>query len=374
MIPIARPHFRGREAEDIAEVIASGWVTQGPKVAEFETRVAEQVDAPFMVATTSCTTALHLSLLVSSIGPGDEVIVPSLSFIATANAVRHCGATPIFADVDSVTYNLDPVAVEASITEHTRAIIPVHQVGLPADIDAFASLASTHNLTIIEDAACALGARYRDRAIGSGPWLSCFSFHPRKTVTAGEGGMIAVHDESTAERLRRLRHHGMSVSDMDRHSSEHVVVEHYDEVGYNYRMTDLQAALGLSQMDVLDYCLSERRRLAERYTEAFEGLDGLQVPREPPPLHHAWQSYMVQVAEDAPTARDALMITLLEDGIATRRGIMASHLEAPYVGSWDLPVTERLARTGMLLPLFPDLSDADQDRIIERVRYHMGAR
>ena len=270
-VPFARPWFGGGEVEAVAEVMASGWLTQGPRVEEFEQAFAQRVGAPDAVATTSCTTALHLALYASGVGPGDEVIVPSLSFIATANAVWHCGATPVFADIDPTTYNLDPAAVERKLTPRTKAVMPVHQVGLPADMDSFLDLADRHDLVLVEDAACAVGALHRGRPIGSLGPLACFSFHPRKVITCGEGGMIAVHDADTAERLRRLRQHSMDQSALTRHAARDVIVERYPERGWNMRMTDLQAAVGLCQLDALDTVLEERRRLAERYTASLAG-------------------------------------------------------------------------------------------------------
>ncbi len=232
-IPFARPYFTGAEAGAVAEVIASGWVSQGPKVREFEKAFAERIKAPDAVATTSCTTALQLALYASGVGPGDEVIVPSLSFIATANAVWQCGATPVFADIDPRTYNLDPTAAERAITARTRVIMPVHQVGLPADMDRFLDIGKRHDVTIIEDAACAIGATYKGRPVGSLGPLACFSFHPRKVITTGEGGIIAVHDPEVAERLRRLRAHAMDMSDLARHDARDVVFERYPERGFN---------------------------------------------------------------------------------------------------------------------------------------------
>jgi perosamine synthetase len=370
-VPFARPSMRGGEAQALAEVIASGWVSQGPRVAAFEAAFAQRVGAPEAVATTSCTTALQLALYVSGVGPGDEVIVPSLSFIATANAVWQCGATPVFADIDPLTYNLDPAAAERAITSRTKAIMPVHQVGLPADMDRFLELSERHGVAIVEDAACAIGARYKGREIGSLGPLACYSLHPRKVITTGEGGMIAVHDPAIAARLRRLRAHGMDMSDLARHAARDVVFEAYPERGWNSRMTDMQAALGLCQLEVLDEILEDRRRLAERYNAAIERIPGLQTPHEPAYARRTWQSYCVRIDPRAAVSRTELMRRLLSDGIPTRRGVMAIHEEASYQGPHaNLEQTEAAAREVLMLPLFPDLTDAQQDYVVECLTAH----
>jgi dTDP-4-amino-4,6-dideoxygalactose transaminase len=376
-IPITRPHLTGDEGKSVAETIASGWISQGPRVREFEEAFAARVGAADAVATTSCTTALALALHASGVGPGDEVIVPSLSFIATANAVWHCGAEPVFADIDPRTYNLDAAAAARVITARTKVIMPVHQVGLPADMDAFFELGERHGIVIVEDAACAIGATYRERPIGSLPSLACFSLHPRKVITTGEGGMIAVQDPALAERLRRLRAHGMDTSDLARHTARDVVIETYPERGFNFRMTDMQATLGLCQLQALDWILERRRGLAERYTAALARIPYIEAPYDPPYATRTWQSYCVRIAPGAPIGRTELMRSLLQDGISTRRGVMAMHEEGAYGDRPDggrrlgLEHTEAATRETLMLPLFPDLSEDDQDYVLERLEVNV---
>jgi perosamine synthetase len=370
-VAFAKPYFGGGEAEALAEVIESGWVAQGPRVREFERAFAARVGAPDAVATSSCTTALHLALYAAGVGPGDEVIVPSLSFIATANSVWQCGATPVFADVDRETGNLSPTSAERAITPATKAIMPVHQVGLPADMDAFHALAEAYSLTIVEDAACAIGATYKGAPIGSHGNLACFSLHPRKVITTGEGGMITVHDPEMADRLRKLRQHAMDLSDLARHGARDVVFENYPERGFNARMTDLQAVLGLKQLEILDEILAERRRLADRYTAAIDYLPHLEAPKDPPYAERTWQSYAVRVRPSSPLDRTELMRRLLQDGVTTRRGVMAIHHEGAYAGETVfLPHTEEAARETLMLPLYVGLTDAEQDHVVDRLAAH----
>ena len=371
-VPFARPYLRGDEGDVIARVIASGWVSQGPRVREFETVFAERVGAAEAVAVSNCTAALQLALYACGVGPGDEVVVPSMSFIATANAVWQCGATPVFADVDPRTYNLDPEAAERAITPRTTAIMPVHQLGLPADMDRFLELADRRGLAVVEDAACAIGATYRGRPIGSLGPLACFSLHPRKVITTGEGGMIAAQDPGVAARLRRLRQHAMDVSDLARHGARDVVVESYPERGWNYRMTDLQAALGLSQLELLDEILADRRRLADRYTAAIERIAFVEPPHEPGYAERTWQSYAVTLSADAPIDRTELMRRLLLDGVPTRRGVMAIHREPAYAATpADLPNTDAASAGSLMLPLFAGMSDAQQDHVVGCLETHL---
>ena len=368
-IPVARPSIGEREELAVLEVLRSGWITQGPRVAEFERAFSAYIGCRHAIAVSSCTTALQLALLAQGIGPGDEVICPSLSFIATANSIASTGAAPIFADIDAETYNLDPLRVESLITERTRAILVVHQIGLAAEMDALSEIAKRHSLPIIEDAACAIGSGYNNELIGRPIGrMACFSFHPRKILTTGEGGMITTDEDELAERLRRLRQHAMSLSDVARHNARTIATETYDEVGYNYRMTDMQAAIGLVQLDRLPGFLARRRALAARYTQALQSLEWLRCPTVPANCEHNYQSYMVRLTDGTPSMRDSIMQTLLEQNISTRRSIMAIHREAPYRSThWEasLPVTNRITETGFILPLYHEMTSEDQDRVID---------
>lgn len=365
MIPLAVPALGEEECAAAAAAIQSGWVAQGPRVAQFEADLGRICGAAHVVAVSSCTAALHLSLLASGIGPGDEVVCPSMSFIATANAIRHAGAEPIFADVDVATYNLDPDAVQMALTPRTKAILLVHQIGLPADLDRFRSLAAEAGVTLIEDAACALGSRYRGRPIGSGG-LACFSFHPRKVITTGEGGAVAVESEELAAQLRLLRQHGMSVSDSARHAKPYVVIEEYLRLGYNYRMSDVQAAIGVEQLKKLPGILARRRELAARYSQALKRHAWLRPPCMPDFAEPNYQSYAIQLTDRAPMSRNELMQALLDRGIATRRGIMLAHREAPYAGKLfaDLSRSQTASDRSLLLPLYPQMTCEQQDRVI----------
>jgi len=371
-IPIAKPCLGREEEEAVIEVLRSGWVSQGPRVAEFERHFADHVGAPYAVAVSSCTTALHLALVTAGVKSGDEVLCPSLSFIATANAIVYAGATPVFVDIDEGTYNMDPQRIEAAVTPRTKAILVVHQIGLPAALDELNEIARRHSLLVIEDAACAIGAEYKGRRIGlPHSLMACFSFHPRKILTTGEGGMITTADAETAGRLQKLRQHAMGVSDLARHRSKTVVIEEYDEVGYNYRMTDMQAAVGLAQLQRLDGMVARRRALAERYTSEISLIPWLTPPVQPSDCMSNFQSYMVRLASDAPITRDEVMQHFLDSGISSRRGIMAIHREAPYRSeAWDarLPVTNRVTETTIILPLFHDMTDGEQDYVIENLR------
>lgn len=359
MINLSKPFLTSEEAQAASDVIMSGWVTQGPRVKEFEGLFAQYTGANHAVAVSSCTTALHLALLAAGVGPGDEVICPSLSFIATANSILHAGATPVFADVDKRTLNIDPHQIEELITENTKAIMIVHQVGLPADIDAFRLICDRHKLKLIEDAACAIGSAYKGKKIGAHSELVCFSFHPRKVITTGEGGMITTSKSEHAERLRKLRHHGMSVSDIIRHTSSKVIFEEYEELGYNYRMTDIQAAIGIKQLEKLDWLVSERRKLANYYHQELANVDCLELPVEDEGYFFNYQSYWIYLKDNAPVERDSLIEKLRDKGIATKRGIMTVHREPAFKKfnlKKALPASEDISDHSLLIPLYAGMT------------------
>jgi dTDP-4-amino-4,6-dideoxygalactose transaminase len=368
-VPITKPALTEEEARAPYESIKSGWVTQGPKVAEFEKAVAAYVGAKHGVATTSCTTGLHLALATIGIGPGDEVIVPSFTFIASANAILYTGATVVFCEVDPRTFNADPADIEKRITKKTKAIMPVDQIGLGCDIDAINDIAKRHGIDVVEDAAPTIGGTYKGRRVGSNAHQTVFSFHPRKVITTGEGGMITTDDEALADKARKLRAHAMSVSDLDRHKAERPILEEYHELGFNYRMTDIQASIGLVQIRRLDELLRVRVAKADRYGRELADLKKVRTPYTPPYATHTYQSYCLDL--DRSVDRDDLMARLLRRGVATRRGVMASHLEKVYrdrVGTVSLPITEEKARSTMLIPLFATMTDDEQSYVIESLR------
>jgi perosamine synthetase len=370
LIPVMRPLLGEEEAAAAAEAIRSGWVAQGPRVAQFEAVFAARVGAAHGIAVSSCTTALHLGLYLLGVHPGDEVVVPSFSFIATANSVRYCGAEPVFADVDAVTGNLTAETVGPALTDRTRAVIVVDQGGVPADIGPIRALCEPRGITVLEDAACAIGSTYRGGSVGVAAALAAWSFHPRKLVTTGEGGMLTTDDPAWATRLRRLREHGMSVSASERHASGQVAPEAYLETGFNYRLTDVQAAIGLVQLSRLDGMVARRRELAARYQQALADIPGLRTVRDPGWGTTNFQSFWVLLPDDAPISRNDLLDALAAAGISARRGIMAAHLEPAYEGHPrpPLPVTEQLTANTLILPLYHDLTESEQDEVVDVLR------
>ena len=375
-IPVARPALGEREVEAARRAILSGWVSQGPEVAAFEREFAAAVGAPYACAVSSCTTALHLALVAHGVGPDDEIVTVSHSFIATANAIRYCGATPVFVDVELETFNMDVSQLEAALGPRTRAIVAVHQLGMPCDLQTITGIARRHNLPVIEDAACAIGSDIR----WDGIWqpigrphgdVACFSFHPRKLLSTGDGGMLTTRSEELDQRFRLLRQHGMSIPDTVRHQAAQVTFEEYVVVGFNYRMTDIQAAIGREQLKRLPSLVARRRELAARYQAAFRSCPGVKTPTEPEWCRSNWQSYAVRV----PAGRQrAVMQALLDQGISTRRGVMNAHREKAYpAGGWRVASGHALERseeaqdTAIVLPLFHDLDEGDQDRVIDAI-------
>lgn len=388
-IPIIKPLMGEPEAEAAKRAIMSGWVTQGPEVAAFERDFAAYVGAKYACAVSNCTTALHLALLAVGVKPGDEVITVSHSYIATANSIRYCGAIPVFVDIEPQTYNINPMLIEDVISDRTRAILLVHQIGMPCDLKAILEIAHRHQLPVIEDAACAIGSEI----LWDGQWekigkphgdIACFSFHPRKVITTGDGGMLTTSNPDWDKQFRLWRQHGMSVPDTVRHGAKQVIVESYPMLGYNYRMTDIQAAVGREQLKRLPEIVARRRSLAQRYHQMLANIPGVKLPTEPEWAKSNWQSYCVRLPEGCDQRQ--VMQAMLDAGISTRRGIMCSHREPAYqqetwscgidrqqcnceVGKCDrLRESEQAQEQAILLPLFHQMTEQEQDYVVLQLR------
>jgi dTDP-4-amino-4,6-dideoxygalactose transaminase len=389
-IPIARTNLTEAEINSVLDPLRSGWLVQGPKVREFEEKWSSFTGSKHSIAVTSCTTALHLSLAALGFGPGDEAIVPAFTWISTANVVEHLGGRVVFCDIDLDIFNIDPEKIEAKITAKTKAILPVHLFGLAADMEAINAIARQHKLWVVEDAACGFGSRYHGQHVGTQGNTGCFSFHPRKAITTGEGGMVTTQDDKLAEKIRRLRDHGAAMSDLQRHlgARPYLLADHPD-AGYNQRMTDLQAALGSAQMDRATDIITERQRLASRYDQAFENLAWLQTPAQLHGYEHGYQSYPClfqpdrakaaarhsKKAEikDINTERNLWMDQLQQQGISTRPATHAVHMLSFYQQKYglqpeDFPNAFAANDCSISLPLFHGMTKAEQDFVIEQAR------
>lgn len=386
MIPITKPFMGEPEAEAARRAILSGWVTQGPEVAAFEAEFAAYVNAKYACAVSSCTTALHLALLALDVQPGDEVITVSHSFIASANSILYCGAKPVFVDIDPATFNMDPQCLDEVITERTRAILCVHQIGMPCDLKSILEVAHRRGIPVVEDAACAVGSEiYID-----GKWdrigrphgdIACFSFHPRKLITTGDGGMLTTSNSEWDAKFRLWRQHSMGVPDTVRHKSKEIIFESYNELGYNYRMTDIQAAVGREQLLRLPEIVARRRELANNYHNMLSKIDGLVLPAEPAWARSNWQSYCVRLPDQLD--QRLVMQKMLDSGISTRRGVMCAHREPAYSHDvWScgsdkeqclcspntclrLVESEKATDHAIILPLFHQMTENDQMQVAE---------
>jgi perosamine synthetase len=381
-VPIARTSLTQSEIESVLSPLRSGWLVQGPKVREFEEKWSAFMGAKHSIAVTSCTTGLHLSLAALGFGPGDEAVVPAFTWISTANVVEHLGGKVVFCDIDLNTFNLDVAQLESKITPRTKAVLPVHLFGLAADMEPINRIAKQNSLWVVEDAACGFGSRYHGKHVGTLGDTGCFSFHPRKAITTGEGGMITTSDDALAEKLRRLRDHGAAMTDLQRHmgARPYLLADHPD-AGYNQRMTDIQAALGSAQMDRADDIIAERRRLAARYDEAFARLFWLRTPAHVAGLEHGYQSYPCLFQPESITpdsiprvnqARNAWMDKLQQAGISTRPATHAVPMLSFYRDKYglkpaDFPNAWAANDCSISLPLFHGMTEAEQAFVTEQV-------
>jgi dTDP-4-amino-4,6-dideoxygalactose transaminase len=367
---ITEPFFDEREIEQVRRCLASHWVTQGPLTAEFERLFASRHEVRHALATTSCTAALHLAACALALKPSDEVVVPAFTWVTSAHCAEYAGAKAVFADVELATFNLDPAALEAAITPATRAIVVVHLFGLAARMDEIMAIAQRRGVAVIEDAACATGTTYGGRPVGSFGDIGCFSFHPRKVITTGEGGMVSTMRDDLAAKVRSLRNHGATGTAPGADPSRPYTMSTFDVLGFNLRLSDIQAAVGVAQMAKLDGLLAERKARAERYSRLLNELPDVATPITPPRCGHTFQSYVVRLLEGGTTRRNALMDALARENIQTRPGTHAVHRLGYYARKYGLrpemfPRASTCEDTTITLPIFPGMSDSDQDRVIE---------
>ena len=385
-IPIAKTNLLDTEINAVLDPLRSGWLVQGPKVKEFEEKWSNFTGAKHSIAVTSCTSALHLSLAASGFGSGDEAIVPAFTWISTANVVEHLGGKVVFCDIDLGTFNIDIDQIESKITSKTKAIFPVHLFGLSADMDPILELAHKHNLFVVEDAACGFGSKYKGRHVGNFGDTGCFSFHPRKAITTGEGGMVTTNDSNLADKIRRLRDHGAAMSDLQRHlGARPYLLSDHPDAGYNQRMTDLQAALGSAQMDRADDIVAERQHLAGKYDKAFKGLDWLQTPFRGDDFEHGYQSYpcifmpkdiSLESVKKINAQRNAWMDALQKDGISTRPATHAVHMLSFYQKKYNLRPTDfsnayAADQCSISIPLFQGMLKKEQIQVISKIKQRL---
>lgn len=373
-LPITTPYFDEKEVELVRAALDSRWVTQGPMVKRFEQAFAERHQVKHALATTSCTAALHLATLALGLKEGDEVVVPAFTWVTSAHCAEYVGAKAVFADVEEGTFNLDPAAFEAAITPRTRAVVAVHLFGLAADMDRIGAIAKKHGIKIIEDAACAIATTWGGVPVGGLGDVGCFSFHPRKIVTTGEGGMVSTNDAALAERVGMFRNHGAA----GHPGPESAPVRPYtmgrfDEIGFNLRLSDIQAAVGVAQMMKLDALLKERVGRAKRYDTLLASVADVATPQVPAKATHAYQSYVIRVRAGGNARRNRVMDAMAADGIQTRPGTHAVHRLGYYVKKYGLkpeqfPIAVKSEELTITLPIFPGMTDADQDRVADTLR------
>lgn len=373
-IDIAKPKFGDEEWQALRGPLESGWLTQGPEVSAFEQDFAKRHEVGNALATTSCTTALHLALAALDIGPGDEVIVPAFTWVATANVILYCGATPVFVDVDRDTFNLDVSQIAQKVTKRTKAVIPVHLFGLCADMDGLRAVLPD-TVAVVEDAACAAGASYKGRPAGGFGDFAAFSFHPRKSITTGEGGMLTTTDDDLAAKAEILRNHGASISEEQRHyGPQPYILPDFNLLGFNYRMSDLQGAVGRVQLGRLDGFIAERERWSGFYDEAFADIPWIRSPARPEVGQHAWQAYVTYIdPAQAPKPRNEIMQILHENGIATRPGTHGVHMLGYFRDKYgfspdDFPAARDCERNSMALPLHNQMSQEDYEFVVSAIR------